>query len=658
MPIPVSPDTSTPTPPRAKILVPEKLSPDGLALLRETCDVDERKGLSAQELGEIIAAYDALIVRSETQVTGELLAKARNLKVVARAGVGVDNVDVEAATRLGVVVVNSPVGNVNAAAEHTVALMLAVARNIGDATQSLKSGKWERSRLVGVEVKGKTLAIVGAGKVGLTVARVASGMGMKVIAYDPYANTQLAAAASITLQPSLSALLTAADFLTIHTPLIASTKGMIGAAELRAMKPSARILNVARGGMIDEAALADALDAHALAGAAIDVFSTEPPAPNSPAARLVAHPRVLATPHLGASTVEAQETVSLDVCQQVLSILAGELPRSAVNAPLILPDEYRALQPFVSLVEKMGALYTQHYSRGRAGVRSTFDLVYEGHLAEMGTTKPLFAALIKGLLAPISGADAPAVNIVNAELVASERGILVNEQRRRESGGERGYASCVTLRARPAREPSRSRGRGGAGELRQSGGAVGGVGGAVGVSGVGGGMGGVAAKEEDQVIQGFVSADTPYISRLDRFVANFVPEGTLLICRNFDSCGKIGFVGSRLGRAGVNISSMIVAPLVDAGGEAALVPQGVGRAEGNGGSSVGVSEGSGVGGSGVGGSGAAKEAETDADGGPVRNVRRQNESLMILGVDRAVGADVVAGLIAPEGVLEASVVVL
>lgn len=421
---------------------------------------------------------------------------------------------------------------------------------------------------------------------------------MHLIAYDPYANTSLAAAAAVTLLPDLASLLTAADFFTIHTPLIASTKGMISAAELATMKPTARILNVARGGMIDETALLDALSAGTIAGAGLDVFTSEPPGPDSPAARLIAHPKVVATPHLGASTVEAQENVSIDVCEQVLSILSGQLPRSAVNAPLILPEEYRTLQPFVSLVEKMGSLYTQHFASGaRPGgsgnFRTTFDLTYEGSLASLNTTKPLFAALVKGILAPISSLDGLNVNIVNAELVAKERGILVNENRSREDVEEKGYTSFVTLRARTRRTSSVPSSQERGTLVRQQSSAA-----------------DVRQQQEDQVIQGFVSGNLPYISRLGRFSTNISPSGTLLICRNFDSCGRIGFVGSKLGKAGVNINLMTVAP-VDA-------PQAEGGAE----------------------------------------AERSNEALMILGVDRPVEDEVVRSLIGEEGVLEASVVTL
>lgn len=416
---------------------------------------------------------------------------------------------------------------------------------------------------------------------------------MRLIAYDPYANPNLAAAASVTLRTSLAELLKEADFLTLHTPLIASTKGMIGKAELATMKPTARILNVARGGMIDEDALVEALDAGTIAGAGIDVFTSEPPKPESSASRLIAHPKVVATPHLGASTKEAQENVSIDVCEQVVSILSGELPRSAVNAPIVLPDEYRTLQPYISLVEKMGSLYTQHYSSVKIeSFRTTFDITYEGKLATINTTKPLFAALVKGLLTPITSSDGLNINIVNAEILAKERGILINEQRSRENVEDKPYSSFITLRARAtrsvsqARDSSRNNSPAAARNLKPQ-------------------------DYEDQIIQGFVSGNKPFISRLDKFKGEFVPRGTLLICRNFDSCGKIGFVGNLLGKAGVNIKFMNVAPLDE------------------------------------------EVEERQNENGEKKG---SNEALMILGVDKPVGEDVQKALIGPEGVLEASVV--
>ncbi|KAG8360902.1 hypothetical protein FVEN_g1528 [Fusarium venenatum] len=330
---------------RFQILVPEKVSPDGLALLTPHFDVDVRKGLSPTELVNLIPNYHGLIVRSETQVTAEVVQAGRKLRVVARAGVGVDNIDVPAASAQGVIVVNSPSGNILAAAEHTIALLLSTARNVGQADSSVKESRWERSKLVGVEVGRKTLGIIGLGKVGLNVARMAKGLGMIVKAVDPYASADMARQTGVELVSGLEDLLPVADFLTIHTPLLATTLDLVSEAEFKKMKKTARVLNVARGGVYNEEALIKALDEGWIAGAGIDVWSSEPLVAGSAAARLSKHPKVVATPHLGASTIEAQENVSMDVCKQVLEILQGGLPTSAVNAPIIMPEEYRKLQP-------------------------------------------------------------------------------------------------------------------------------------------------------------------------------------------------------------------------------------------------------------------------------------------------------------------------
>ena len=571
---------------RSKVLCPEKLSADGLSLLRKTIDVDEKQGLSPDQLIEIIPAYDALLVRSETKVTAGLLAAAKKLKVVARAGVGVDNVDVPAATKLGVIVVNSPSGNIQAAAEHTLALLLSMARNIPDACSSLKNGKWERSRLVGVEVKGKTLGIIGLGKVGLIVAHMARGLGMQVAAADPYASPSIAEAAHVNLVGSLGELLPIADFLTIHTPMLASTKGMLSYNEIGQLKKGVRILNVARGGIVDEVALLAALDSGHVAGAAIDVFTSEPP--QSTAAQLIQHPRCVCTPHLGASTFEAQENVSIDVCEQVLQILAGELPRSAVNAPIILPADHKTLQPFVTLVEKMGSLYTQHFTSPNTQGRTTFDLTYEGEISNISSTKPLFTAFVKGLTSPISDAEGFNVNIVNAELVAKERGIFVNEQKSRDPSTQ-AYSSLVTVVARP---PSRAPSLGpGHSERRES---------------------------KQHIISGYCSDKAPFISRIDRFSTSFKAEGTLLICHNYDSPGKIGVVGDLLGKADVNINYMSVAPSSYKNHEVYVQER-------------------------PNGAGVPKES---------------TEALMILGVDREVEEHVLNGLVEGGGVLSVSSVVL
>ena len=504
---------------RPKVLIPEKVSPDGLALLSSSFEIHQPKNLSAADLLSIIPEYDALIIRSETKVTPEVLTAAKRLKVVARAGVGVDNINVEAATQHGVIVVNSPSGNIVAAAEHTIALLMSVARNVPGGDRSLRSGGWERSKLVGTEVGGKTLGIIGLGKVGLKVARMGVGLGMKVVALDPYASPQIAAAASVELVNDLQSLLPLADFLTIHTPLIASTLDLVSTSELAQMKKTAKVLNVARGGVYNEAALLAALDAGTIAGAGLDVFTSEPPAPGSTAEALCRHPKVVVTPHLGASTVEAQENVSIDVCAQVLAILSGGVPTSAVNAPLILPEEYRKLQPYVSLVEKMGSIYTQHYSgksvQGSVGGKK-FDLIYEGELASIGNTRPLFAALVKGITSSISDSGGRDVNIVNANLIAKEKGIVINETHTRDSS-DIVYASLVTLRT--------------------------------------------GSGENEQVISGYVSGKSIYISKLDKFNTSFVPAGTLLVLHNYDEPGKIGGVGSILGKHGINIRFMSVAAL-------------------------------------------------------------------------------------------------
>ena len=447
--------------------------------------------------------------------------------------------------------------------------------------------------------------------VGLTVARLANGLGMTVCALDPYASPEIASINNVVLHLALSSLLEVSDFLTIHTPLLASTKGMISTAELASMKPGSRILNVARGGMIDEEALLEAIEKGHIAGAGMDVFTTEPPDPAGPATKLIAHPRVVATPHLGASTVEAQENVSLDVCSQVFSILSGELPRSAVNAPLILPEEYKKLQPFVRLVEKMGSLYTQHYTarQGRRhGQQNAFDLIYEGEISNVTNTKPLFAALVKGLLKGISSDTN--VNIVNATLLAKERGLIINEQSSRDTPTHT-YSSLVTLRARPSRSASQERH---SPTVPYSG-------------------------DQAQTIQGFCSGSEIFISQIDRFTTSFVPEGHLVICHNYDSPGKIGTVGSVLGKEGINIRFMSVAPLntIAAEEERKVV----------------------VGGSGDDGkddnqTGGGKEGDDEKG----TSVRMENEALMILGVDKEVEAGVAEKLQAEKGILDVSVLFL
>ncbi|VBB79898.1 Putative D-3-phosphoglycerate dehydrogenase [Podospora comata] len=579
---PVSSSLNNNTP---RILVPEKLSPEGLSLLSSSgfiIDNPAPGSLSAEDIAARIGSYQALIVRSETKVTAALLAAGSKLKVVARAGVGVDNIDVKAATEQGIIVVNSPSGNILAAAEHTIALLMATARNVPRGDGTLKQGKWERGKLVGVEVGGKTLGVVGLGKVGLKVARVASGgLGMKVLGLDPYASADVAKAAGVTLVGSLEELLPQVDFLTVHTPLLASTLNLLGEEQFGKMKKTARVLNVARGGVYNEEALLKALDEGWIAGAGIDVFTQEPPKEGSVPSRLAQHPKVVSTPHLGASTVEAQENVSIDVCKQVVVILGGGLPTAAVNAPLILPEEYRRLQPFVKLVEKIGSLYTQHYATnagdkkgGMIGGRR-FELVYHGDLASVSNTRPLFAALVKGLVSSISDAGGRDVNIVNATIIAKERGIAIDERHVRDEGSSAPstYASAVTLRS-------------------------------ISTDGASGG---------EQIIEGYVSGNAVFISKLDKFAANFQPEGTLLILHNYDEPGKIGNVGMVLGRHGINITFMQVAGL-------------------------------------------NQEARRAVVDGPVDTENGLKEALMILGVGGDVTSELLEELGKAEGILDVSVV--
>src|SRR5438270_7899885 len=347
-----------------KILITDRIAKEGITLLRTElprAQIDERPGMKPDQLKAIIGEYAALIVRSETQVTGDILEAATRLKIVGRAGVGVDNIDTAAATRQGIMVVNSPTGNIVAAAEHTIAMLMALARQIPAANTSTKAGKWEKSRFLGVEVRNKVLGIIGLGKVGTEVARRAQGMEMQVIAFDPYVGPEQARKPGVTML-SMEEVLNQADFVTLHTSLTSGpngTKGLISTQELLLLKPTARLINCARGGLIDEEALLDALNENRLAGVALDVFSQEPIRDNAVLQQLLAHERVVATPHLGASTEEAQVGVAIDVAEQVVSVLRGGFPRAAVNASLILPETLKVLQPYMHLVEQMGGLYTQ-----------------------------------------------------------------------------------------------------------------------------------------------------------------------------------------------------------------------------------------------------------------------------------------------------------
>ena len=413
----------------ARVLISDPIAQEGVDLLEAAADVDVRKGLKPDELIGIMGDYEALIVRSETKVTDQVIRAGKRLQVIARAGIGVDNIDVNAATGAGIAVVNAPTGNTIAAVEHTLALILALARNVPQAHQSLKQGHWDRSSFMGVEVRNKTLGVIGLGRVGSEVVRRAQSFGMHIAGYDPYVSPDYARIIGIDLMP-LDELLAASDFVTIHTPLTESTHKMMGAPQLAMMKPGARLVNVARGELIDEEALLEALDQGKLAGAALDVFSQEPPGDS----RLVGHPSVIVTPHLGASTREAQREVATEVAEQVLAVLRGEPARNAVNAPFLPPEVHAVVAPYIPVASMVGKLLTSLNEGQVVGV----NISYHGDIAQHDTTI-LKSAVLVGLLSPVSSER---VNLINAPSLAQERGLKVMEQTSSEA---QEYGSLLTV---------------------------------------------------------------------------------------------------------------------------------------------------------------------------------------------------------------------
>ncbi len=401
----------------AKVLISDKLSPAAVAIFRNRgIDVDVRPGLSPAELRAIIASYDGLAIRSATKVTRELLDAANNLKVVGRAGIGVDNVDVKSATARGVVVMNTPFGNAITTAEHAIALMFALARQLPEASQSTKAGKWEKNRFMGVELFAKTLGLIGCGTIGSIVADRALGLKMKVIAYDPFLTEQRAVDLGVE-KVALEDLLARADFITLHTPLTEETRNILSRAALARTKPGVRIINCARGGLIDEQALGDALRAGHVAGAALDVFEVEP-ATESP---LFALDNVVCTPHLGAATAEAQENVALQVAEQMSDFLLSGAVANAINMPSVSAEDAPRLKPYMELCRQLGAFAGQ-LTRIREGVLRRVTIEYEGAAAALNH-KPLTAAALAGLLSPMLAG----INMVNAPVAARERGIDVAE---------------------------------------------------------------------------------------------------------------------------------------------------------------------------------------------------------------------------------------
>lgn len=484
-----------------KVLVSDPIDQAGLQILSQVANVDVKTGLSSEELIPIMAEYDGIMIRSGTRLTREVIEAGKNLKIIGRAGVGVDNVDVPTATRLGIVVVNSPEGNTIAAAEHTLAMMLSLSRYIPDAHASLKGGKWDRKSFTGVELYKKTLGIVGLGKIGSHVATVARSMGMKLLAYDPFITADRAEQLGVSLV-ELEILVRESDYITLHIPKTKDTQHLINRERLGMMKPTARIINCARGGIIDEAALAEALTEGKIAGAALDVYENEPLESNSPL--LSVGKNLVLTPHLGASTEEAQANVAIDVAEQIRDVLLGLPARTAVNIPGLRPDVWQKLKPYLQLAEMLGNLVSQ-LAGGRV---ESLDIRLQGEIAN-SESQPIVVAALKGLLSP---ALRERVNFVNASIEAKERGIRVTETR---DATIEDYTGSLQLTAN-------------------------------------------GSQGQQSVAGAILSRSDLRITNINGFPINVAPSQYMLLTLHRDMPGIIGGLGSLLGNFNVNIASMQV----------------------------------------------------------------------------------------------------
>ncbi|MDD5312732.1 MAG: phosphoglycerate dehydrogenase [Dehalococcoidia bacterium] len=494
-----------------KVLVADPLAPEGMESLKAKTEVDVKLGLKPDELKAIIGEYDALIVRSETQVTADVIKCGTKLQIVARAGVGLDNIDVNAATQQGIMVVNAPTGNTVAATEHTMALMLALARNVPQAHGQLKAGKWNRKEYVGVELRNKTLGVIGLGNVGSGVATRAKSFEMRLIGYDPFASEDYAASMGVTLMP-LEQLYKEADFITLHLPLTPQTRGMIGEKEIATMKKGVRIINVARGGLIDDEALVKAIEEGRVAGAAVDVYAVEPCTDSI----LFKNDKIIVTPHLGASTKEAQTNVCIDVVEQIIDVLNGKPARYAVNVPQISPELLEVLRPYMDVATLVGKMAGQLM----AGQLKSLKIRYSGEIAQYETSA-LKAAILSGLLDTVSEEK---VNLVNAGILAQQRGLKISEQKETEVSN---YASLISL------------------EVVASGGSI--------------------------EVAGTVLRDETHIVRINKFWLDIVPSGGyFMLCYHTDQPGLIGAVGTITGKSNINISAMQVARL-EKRGEALMI---------------------------------------------------------------------------------------
>ncbi|GIO11724.1 D-3-phosphoglycerate dehydrogenase [Cohnella xylanilytica] len=498
-----------------KVLVSDPISDLGISLLVEASDIsiDKKTGLSEDELVAIIGEYDALLVRSQTRVTDRIMTAGKQLKVIGRAGVGVDNIDLEAATKRGIVVINAPDGNTITTCEHTFAMMMALARHIPQAYLKTVGGEWDRKSFVGVELRNKVLGVLGMGRIGSEVAARAKAFGMTVLGYDPFLTEERAEKLGVRLA-SVDDVVREADFITVHTPLTPETRHMIGKEQFCRIKKGVRIVNCARGGIIDEQALVEAIDAGIVAGAAFDVFEEEPPKPDHP---FLKHPKIIVTPHLGASTVEAQENVAIDVSEQLLHILRGEPYKNAVNMPPVPADVLSKLEPYFTLGRKLGSFAAQ----SAEGAVKEIVVGYSGELADVDT-QPLTRYVVQGVLSHHLGSDQ--VNAVNAMHLAKTRGvnIVVNK-----SQASKGFTNLVSVTLR-------------------------------------------TGKEERTVAGALLNGFGERITQIDQYPVDVSPEGHILLISHHDKPGIIGRVGTCLGSNDVNIATMQVGRKL-AGGAAIMV---------------------------------------------------------------------------------------
>lgn len=483
-----------------KVLVSDSLSEEGLKLLKKEKNItfDVKTKLSEKELVGIIGDYDALIIRSSTKVTKNVINAATKLKVVGRAGVGVDNIDVNAASKKGVIVMNTPGGNTISTAEHTMSMILALSRNIPQSFASLKNAKWERNKFLGVELLGKTLGIIGLGRIGAEVAKRSASFGMKIVANDPFLAIDKVKSFEVELV-DFDTLLAKSDYITVHVPLTDKTKHLISKKEFGMMKKGVRILNCARGGIIDEKALYNAIVDGKVAGAALDVFEEEPPV-NNPLLEL---DNVIATPHLGAATEEAQVNVAVDIVQQVIDTLNGKAVKNAINIPSTDPELLKALKPYIALAEKVGALQAQLIQ----GHISKVNITYSGDIASHNL-ESVTLAVIKGMLEPTVGKEK--VNYVNASFIAKERGINVVESK---SSYVEDYANLISVKVE-------------------------------------------GGKQSMEISATLFTQTDPRIVKIDGFHVDAIPQGYMLVIWNKDAPGIVGQIGTILGAKKINIAGM------------------------------------------------------------------------------------------------------